>query len=297
MALRTLPGSVHIGVLADPAERITGHTVASARQGDTTIFVGRSATHNVVQRAKAGEFGLLLEDPVMLVVGGRSYAEVEAFKPRKKKSRGGRPAWVRWGVARVLILTDVPLRQPEVAAVLGTSQQAVSLARRQLGSLVTEIDGGLWAPDKEKLLDHWVTVYPGPGGQAFGWYGLDSARQQVEQAVGVAKCLGVRALVGGDVAADVLAPWKMPARGLVYVEEPVDLDGEGFVPVALSEASLVTIVPRDATIWATVGEEDSSGRLPVSDQVMVYADLVASAALDNAEAAEHLKRRIVGATE
>jgi hypothetical protein len=74
----------------------------------------------------------------------------------------------------------------------------------------------------------------------------------------------------------------------------VDLAGEGFVPVSLAEANLVTVLPRDPTLWCTVGPDNGRQEPRLADPVMVYGDLLRSRDLDNAEAAAHLKLRILG---
>ena len=122
------------------------------------------------------------------------------------------------------------MRQSVIASALGTSQQSVSNAAGHLAGLVTDCGEGLVATDRARLLEHWRNEYTGPGGQAFGWYSLDPVAEQVSKAVEVAKFLDISPLVSGDIAADRIAPWKLPVRGRVYVDGPVDLADEGLVP-------------------------------------------------------------------
>ena len=158
--------------------------------------------------------------------------------------------------------------------------------------MVAVTNYGAEVTDPEALLAHWLKEYPGAGGQEFGWYSLDPVVEQTLAAFQVAKLLDARPLISGDVAADKMVPWKLPAKGRVYVDSPIDLAGNGFVPAPLEKATLVTCVPRDPTLWKLTGLE----ALPVYDDVqladpaLVYWDLYYSGDLDSLEAANHLKR-------
>jgi hypothetical protein len=294
VVLRSQDGVTHIAALAPSVDTVAARTTVGAGNKKHPVYVGRRATSGVLARAQAGEFGLLVEQPAMLIVDGTTYAQEPEPDMVERSRPSGRPAWIRWAVARCLILASAPRRQVDIASQLGTSQQAVSLVSKSLGPLVTTGHRGLVATDKGRLLDAWAAVYPGPGGQRFGWYGLDPAVPGTEQAVRLAADLGADPIVSGDVAADVLSPWKLPSTGLVYLQEPVDLAGEGFVPVSLAEANLVTVLPRDPTLWCTVGPDNGRQEPRLADPVMVYGDLLRSRDLDNAEAAAHLKLRILG---
>lgn len=162
---------------------------------------------------------------------------------------------------------------------------------------MTDEGEGLLAPDRTRLLEHWRSEYPGPGGQEFGWYGLDTAPEHAEAVVGLAGQLEMKALVSGDVAADRIAPWKLPMRGRIYVSGPIDLSDEGFAPASLQEANLATCIPRDPTPWRIVppGKEDAgSGDLPIADAVIVYWDLLLSGDQDSDEAAYQVSRLFTG---
>lgn len=257
------------------------------------LHVGRSATAGVVERAEAGEVDILTAEPILLIHAGRTYKAALAPSPRQPPQHTGKPAWVRWALQRYLLLTPTPSRQPVIAEVLGTTQQSVSRAARALHGLVTDEGEGLFAPDPAGLLEHWRNEYPGPGGQEFGWYGLDTATEHVEAVVKVAEQLEVQALVSGDVAADRIAPWKLPMRGRVYVSGPIDLSDDGFVPAPLEEANLVVCVPRDPTLWRLVPSIENypgSDNLPIADAAIVYWDLLMSGDQDSDEAAQQVSR-------
>ena len=184
-----------------------------------------------------------------------------------------------------------------IAESLGTTQQSISRAAHQLNGLVTDEGEGLMAVDRAKLLEHWRNEYTGPGGQEFGWYSLDPVAEQVERVIDLVTLLDVKALVSGDIAADRLAPWKLPSRGQVYVTGPVDLGGDGFVAVPVEEASLVTCVPRDPSLWwlaPPTEEAAGSDGLPIADAAIVYWDLLTSTDPDSEEAAAQVAALLIG---
>lgn len=264
------------------------------------LLVGDSATPSTVARAEAGELDILTAHPIRLIHGGRTYTAGEPVVPgpRPRPRHQGRPAWVRWALERYLLLATTPARQSEIAASLQTSQQAVSSALRRLGDLVVDSGGGIVARDRRALLEHWIDDYPGPGGQEFGWYGLADAREQAVTSCAVAASLDLQPLVGGDVGADIIAPWKLPTSARVYVREPVDLAGDGFAPAPLEEATLVTCVPRDPTLWqlTSIGRAAGGGDdLPLADPLIVLCDLLSSPDIDSEPAAQKLVDAIVGA--
>lgn len=299
-------GTVFEATLSDPCPRLNAHAVRS--RGSHTgaarrLLIGESATDQVIARARAGEIDILTADPLRLIREGIVYAMDDEPVQRRPEPARRRLAWIRWAVQRYLLLAAEPARQAEIAEFLGTSQQSVSKAIRRLGGLVVAQPEGYIAADRASLLEHWVGEYPGPGGQEFGWYSVDPIVEQVSTAVEAADLLGARPVVSGDVAADQLAPWKLPGQGRIYLAEPVDLLGEGFVPAPVAEASLITCIPRDPTVARPAqrgaetetavrpGESPGAGersRFVVADAAIVYRDMLTGADADSAEAAEHL---------
>lgn len=288
-------GSFEVESVA-PVERLTAHRVRAVGGGTDPrrlLYVGKSATDGVVEAAKASEINILTAEPTRLIFDGRSYSVNPEPQPgsRLRPQRTGRPAWIRWALERYLLLTHEPSRQSVIAESLGTTQQSISRAAQYLDGLVTDEGEGLVAVDRAKLLERWRNEYAGPGGQEFGWYSLDPVNEQVEGVVDLVALLEVKALVSGDIAADRLAPWKLPSRGRVYLTGPVDLGGDGFVAVPVEEASLVTCVPRDASLWLLAPPteaEAGSDDLPIADAAIVYWDLLMSTDPDRDEAADQV---------
>ncbi|GAA4846765.1 hypothetical protein GCM10023221_26820 [Luteimicrobium xylanilyticum] len=254
----------------------------------------------MLARAEAGEIDILTAEPLRLVHEGVSYAVAE--KPARRPKAPPRPAWTRWAVERYLLLAREPARQPVIADALGISQQSVSNAARYLGDLVHDQGKGLLAKDRTALLSAWVSEYGGPGGQEFGWYSLDAVTEQAAKSSDLAELLELRPLVSGDVGADRLAPWKLPTTARLYVEDPIDLAGDGFVPAPIEEATLVTCVPRDPTLWRLVdlrapASQAGGETMRTADAAIVYWDLVHSADVGGDEAATHLARFITNGSQ
>lgn len=277
-------------------ERITAHSVRNfsfqLSSPVRPLFIGRTITPSMLEQAKSGVLDVITETPLQLVVRGMVFTPQERAQAPERRRRSGRTPWIRWAVERCLVLSSVPLRQQIIAQRLGTSQQSVSNSALRLGNLVQDTGHGLEAVDKTNLLKHWLAEYPGPEGQEFGWYSLDSIVEQTQKAARISKLLEVGALISGDVAADRLAPWKLPTRGQIYVKSPVDLEGYGFVPAPVGDASLVLCVPQDPTLWRLGSPEpfDSSSDLDLADAMIVYQDLLAGGDTDALEAAEHLAK-------
>ena len=107
--------------------------------------------------------------------------------------------------------------------------------------------------------------------------------------------MGAAPLISGDVAADRIAPWKMPGKGRIYIKSPVDLVDDGFVPAPIDAATLITQIPRDPSIWAlagAVGTEMPGDEFHSADEVLVYWDVLHGNDADSVEAATHLARSI-----
>ncbi|GAA2027549.1 hypothetical protein GCM10009720_04090 [Yaniella flava] len=150
--------------------------------------------------------------------------------------------------------------------------------------------------DPETLLKHWAERYSGAAGQEFGWYSVAPIVEQTLKAAEVATLLEVGPLVSGDVAADRIAPWKLPTRGRLYTDGPIDLAGDGFVPAPLHDATLVICVPRDPTLWKStaVGNFPVCDDVTVADPAVVYWDVRNSNDIDSLEAANHLASLVTG---
>ncbi|AEF35242.1 conserved hypothetical protein [Mycolicibacter sinensis] len=180
----------------------------------------------------------------------------------------------RRAAERVCVLTRHHLRQRDIAAALGVSRQALA----QIVGPVPLPQTPLSPAERRKCL---AALWPFPvddGDIETHWYSVDPVVEQVRGAIEFGGERAVRVLAGGEVAADVLRPWLLPTRGLVYATESIDLAGCGLVEVTAEEATLTLRVPADPTVWATaswwnrVTDGEHAGVATV-DPVIVCQDL------------------------
>lgn len=261
----------------------------NSRTGVRPLLVAGTATTGLMRRALAGDVDLLLADPLQIVVGGIPYTdatELPLSAPRPRTPRQSR-SWTRWAITRMFATTSHPLNQGEIASALETSQQNVSRILREMEGIDRAPSGRYYASVPTQLLNDWVAEYPGPGGAAFGWYSLDSTVSQTLQAYDIAQLSGTHPLISGDVAADELTPWRLPERGLLYLQAPLNLEDDGFVPAPLEEATLITVVPRDRTLWPAATWQ--YGKVPRhADYAIIYRDLLETGGPDSPDAARVL---------
>lgn len=297
--LRSPDNAIFLVAMVPSVQRLTARTlrnfIAHRASAVRPLFVGDTATESVLEQAREGRVDVLTQQPLQLILEGMVFTpEVEQPSPVHRQATAGRKAWGRWAIERCLLLADTPMHQSEIAEYVGVSQQMVSRVCKNLGPLATYTVDGMETLEPVKLLERWRAHYPGAGGQQFGWYSLDPIVKQTLNAVKEAKLLDANPLVSGDVAADRLMPWKLPSRSKIYVDSPVDLGGCGFVPAPLEEATLITCIPEDPTVWrlTEIGTFPIYEDLELADAALVYWDVANSNDIDSREAAEHLSALI-----
>lgn len=215
----------------------------------------------------------------------------ESVAEGSRKGRTGRVAWGTLTVVRHLLSQRAP-SQKALASLVRISQPRVSQILRELSEqrLIQRDVCGWVAGDPDALVDWWLDRYPGPGGINTHWYGLDSPQDQALSIIrGVregAAGRGLEAVVSGDVAADLIAPWRTPQRAVVYVSQGVDPAEFGLTPAGAEEATLDLIVPRDPGVWTGAGVDRS---MPVADLLQVLWDVRRIGGPDEAEATARLR--------
>jgi hypothetical protein len=183
--------------------------------------------------------------------------------------------------------------QAEMAEFAGISQGRISQALHQLRELhlAERTDQGWSAPDHALAVSWWVAHYPGPGGLRTRWYGLDPVVRQAHRAHELLAAHGARPAVSGDVAADLVAPWRVPRHALLYAERGADLAEIGLTPADPANATLTLVVPADPAVWP-IGrtphliEVDGIGEMARAGALQVLWDLLGSPGPDAQEAAE-----------
>lgn len=235
----------------------------------------------------------LLADPAIdlsvastgeLVLSGRTYRAPTA-------ARGHRAThmrqWRRRAAERVCVLTRNHLRQIDIASAVAISQQAVSKMTEK-DSLP---DTPMTETTRRALLAKLTSVPADDGLVETYWYGLDPITEQVRNTLRLGADLAVRTLAGGEVAADILQPWRVPTRGLVYAEELIDLSDFNLVEATAQEATLTLRVPADPTVWTTAhwwhGISHAQPEIPTVDPVVALQDLNAGNDLGD-DAPQHL---------
>ncbi|WP_459958354.1 hypothetical protein [Mycobacterium avium] len=256
-------------MVLDHLRRRPGHRVLVVC--DTITDEARSAL------LRDGAVDLSISDTGELVLSGAVYrAPTPAHPPRAVNQRRRR----RRAAERVCVLTREHMRQSDIAAAVGVSQQAVSLMAEKAPLPDTPMTE---AARRERLAA--LSSVPADDGLVETyWYGMESAVEQVRSAIGLGNELTVPILAGGEVAADALRPWRVPTRGLVYAQELIDLSVVDLVEATADEATLTIRVPADPTVWTTatwwrrVSEGEAVG-VPTVDPVVVLEDLTAGADL------------------
>ncbi|GAA5519002.1 hypothetical protein Lsed01_01437 [Demequina sediminis] len=262
-----------------------------AHPGNTLLVVPRAARSLLAVAADDPRLSVLSLDTAELLWRG----EPCAFGPRASADDAARDAtrrspWGRWGLMRVLAIAERPWSQAQLARQVGVSQPAISQSLRALGDLVERGAHGWAARDRTQMWDAFLDSYRGPGGVTSCWYGLDGVVAQARTVLTAAADMHTRALSSGDAAADEFAPWRMPGRGVVYVQRSIDLQRYGLAESGPDEATMCVTVPADWTLWATArtwGWEDTV------DPLLVAWDVRRSGGPDAAESAVRLKSAVL----
>ncbi|ASL22284.1 hypothetical protein LFT51_20540 [Mycobacterium intracellulare subsp. chimaera] len=210
-----------------------------------------------------------------LVLSGTTYRAPVGARPHRG---AGERSWRRRAAERVCVLTREHLRQSDLAAAIAVSQQAVSKMVEKEPLPDTPM-----APDaRRESLVELASVPADDGVVETYWYGMDPVTDQVRSAIRLGAELTVPVIAGGEVAADVLAPWRVPRHGLVYAQELIDLTDFGLVQATAEEATLTVRVPADSTVWATAAwwnqlTDVQHSDIITADPVVVLQDMNAGA--------------------
>lgn len=196
----------------------------------------------------------------------------------------------RWGagkaaVVRYLYAMSEPVTQVQLAAHAGVSQPAVSQylsSLRENGDVSFEDPG--WLANRAQLPESYWRSYASRCADESWWYRIDAVNAQVDDLVARRPEL----IVSGDVAADAVAPWKVPATAIVYgtVDDSV-MDELGFVraDTAATATVLVRPVPDDNFVRDALGV----GSMRVAAHLHLIADLIGLDGDDRLEAAQRFE--------
>ncbi|MEV6810578.1 hypothetical protein [Micromonospora sp. NPDC051296] len=208
-----------------------------------------------------------------------------------RPARRGRVPWGAFTLVRRMI-QQPHATQRELAALAAVSQPRVSQVLSALADIdvVRRARNGWTLPNVDAAIDWWLASYPGPGGITTYWYGLSPVVEQAARIASLLAAAGVQPVaVSGDVAADLLAPWRVPARAVVYAADGVDLAEADFVPAGTEEATIELTVPQDPGLWPTAPQTRGNA-LPLADPLQILWDVTRAPGADSEEAAERVRQ-------
>ncbi|KAM9861771.1 hypothetical protein ACI1US_02357 [Leucobacter sp. BZR 635] len=243
----------------------------------------------VVPRASKRVLSLISEAPRAWLMTGDGHSILADKLPpvhTEKATARGRVPWGRYALMRALLRTPLPRTQQQLAAEVGLTQGAVSVALERLGPLAEKRSNGWVTADPEQVWDAFIAEYPGPGGVRTFWYSRTPFIRQAE-------LLRSLTTLSADGAADELAPWRQPVQIVAYAESPIDMEALGFSPATAAEASVTITMPKDRTVFHTASAWQSG----VADTPLAAWDLRASGGPDAEEAVDRLKASVLGALE
>ena len=160
--------------------------------------------------------------------------------------RKGPKPYNRYALERALILDNRARQQVVLAEEIGAPQSAVSQSMKSMkrafkNSIEHEPELDPWM-----LWEHFMAEYTGPGGITTYWWHDAPLQEQARMLKERTK-----ALLSGDLAARVIAPWRQPEHVTIYLGEGFDPSTLGFALGTPSDYTLSITVPADKTIFAT----------------------------------------------
>lgn len=264
-------------------QRTPSPAALRASRSQNSLHIMRRLTKGLREHAAANRaIGLVAIDTGEVWLSGEQLSAPSKIERRIHRTRA---PWARFGILRLLGLTNKPLSQAEIASGLGITQAAVSQNLATLGPIVEKSKSGWRARGFHLIAKEFLDTYPGPLGLERYWTGAEPVHEQVS------KVLSARpeARLSGDYAADLLAPWRMPSLIVFYAKSDLQLEDLGFIETDRERASLVEVIPADRTIWETA---KLSKEPKVLDPLMVAYDMRRSRGVDTPEAVEQLLSKL-----
>lgn len=276
-------------------------------RGDLPLLVvADRMSEEAVDRLRRGRYSWLSRRPLSSGLRGelRTAQEVHALHDmgHPDASPGlagrGRPGRGAGQLVQALFYLG-EATQKDLVEATGLSQARISQLLRELHGSGVVSSGSRpvrWTVvDPDRLMSVWLDRYAPEERITSYWYGLDGLQEQARTTLAA---LAGHGLVSGDLAADMLAPWALPQRVLIYTPEGRDLSGAGFVPSPKDGASLELVTTRDpvvtpsASAQAFIAAAGNPTALPLADPLVVLWDLTRSDDLDADQAAQQLRTRL-----
>ncbi len=203
-------------------------------------------------------------------------------------------------IIRALIALPRETEDPGATAIarqVGVSQPRASQVLHRLLDLklVTRTPQRRWSPDREALLDRFLSEYRGPGGSERDLYSLDPPNEVAARAARQTSDPASLA-VSADVGPDLLLGWRRPSVVILYTRQPPELDRLGLVDAqGRHDANVIIRIPDDASVFPThplVGEIGDV-EVPLADPTQQIWDLQDLGGADRLEAAGRLREWLI----
>jgi hypothetical protein len=216
------------------------------------LLVAHSITSEALERAWRQGWSVVTDDGVGRLRLARRRVELGSTDtPQAAPRPRGRPGRGVFSVVRALFALEKGARQDEIAEFAHVGQAAVSKALNRLAerNLVARGQDGWEVTDRAGAVAWWLAHYPGPGGIETHWFGVDSINEQAYRACEALGREQANPVVSGDVAADLVAPWRTPRRATLYAKRGTDLSAIGLTPSDASASTLTLVLPDDPGVW------------------------------------------------
>ncbi|HEY2043047.1 MAG TPA: hypothetical protein VGH11_10260 [Jatrophihabitans sp.] len=258
------------------------------------LLIADAITSEALERAWASGWSVVTDDGagrVRLADRTLHFDALTSAQPPKRPP--GRPGRGVFSVLRALFAIEGGARQDEIAEFAQVRQAAISKALSRLADLdlVAREAHGWEVTNRGGAVAWWLANYPGPGGIETHWFGVDSISEQAYRAYTALKMGRTRPVISGDVAADLVAPWRTPRRAILYAERGSDLSDVGLTPSDASTATLTLVLPQDVGAWpvskaSVLIEMRGHGDVARANAFQVLYDLSRSPGPDADEAME-----------
>lgn len=180
------------------------------------------------------------------------------------------------------LATQAGVTQPRASQVLGRLRDLNLVSKRD----------GYWWPDREALLDRFLTEYRGPGGSEHFFYSL---KEPSDVAIDATSSTGYpyRVVVSGDVAADLMASWMRPRLVVLYAREELSLRELKLTEaVGRDDANVVIRFPDDTSVFPRrdLAAAIRTDQVPLADPTQIIWDLDNLGGADRLEAAGAVRK-------
>ena len=240
--------------------------------------------------ATQGVAVVAVEDGLVLIDGREFRPLVAAAKTPRLPKSSRRTPWGRFALLRALCRTREPRTQAQLAEEVGITQAGVSQSLSKLTDLVARGPAGWSAADVRPLAERFLAEYPGAGGIGVNWFALDPVNVQAQKALNAG--FEENAILSGDVGADRIAPWRIPAKAIIYAAAGLDLAKAGFAQTSAEKSTLELRVPADATLWLTANAYAGGQRPWTADPLIVAHDVLRTGGADADEAVDHVLKQL-----